>query len=356
VTLNVNELTRKLIDIPSLSGDEKLVGRFLQSQLESRGYVVEIQQVVDEAVSKDANERFNVIATTGLRPRVVLSTHMDTVPPYISSSENEEKIFGRGACDAKGIIAAQIMAAERLRAEGTQEIGLLFTVDEEQASLGAAVANKYHHEQPPEYLINGEPTDNKLASATKGSLRLEIRARGRAAHSAYPEQGESAIEKLLDVLESIRKCEWPGDEMLGPTTSNIGVIRGGTRANVVPEEAAAVLQIRLVSEAGAVKKMLENAVAGRAAVEYLSEHQPVRLHTVSGIEQCIVRFTTDIPYLSRWGKPLLLGPGSILNAHTDHEFISKQELAQAVDLYARLVHDLLARETQERDAVEGASR
>lgn len=348
VSMNVSELTRKLIDIPSVTGDEKLAGVFLKSHLERLGYVVELQEVADR--------RFNVIATTETPPRVVLSTHMDTVPPHIISSENEERIFGRGACDAKGIIAAQIIAADRLREEGIQEIGLLFTVDEEQGSLGAEVANKKKFEQPPEYLINGEPTDNNLASATKGSLRLRLHTKGRAAHSAYPEQGESAIEKMLDVLESIRRCEWPVDDLLGSTTCNIGVISGGTRANVVPEQASAVLQLRLVSKANPVKRILEDAIAGRVEVEYLSQHAPVRLQTMAGFKQCIVRFTTDIPYLSRWGTPLLLGPGSILNAHTDHEFVEKHELIEAVDLYARLVRALLAREPRVREALEGASR
>ena len=346
--MNVIELTRKLIDIPSVTGEEKLVGLFLKSHLEELGYLVEMQEV--------EKDRFNVFATTGAWPRVVLSTHLDTVPPHIVSSENEEKIFGRGACDAKGIIAAQIVAAERLREEGAREIGMLFTVDEEQGSLGAQVANKKNLAKPPEYLINGEPTDNKLASATKGSLRLKLRAKGRAAHSAYPEQGESAIEKLLDVLESVRKCQWPSDRLLGETTCNIGVIGGGTRANVVPEEAYAYLQMRLVSTAGAVKSILENAIAGRAQVEYSSEHEPIHLQTIDGFEPCLVRFTTDIPYLSKWGTPLLLGPGSILNAHTDHEFVEKRELTRAVDLYAKLARALLAREPRARQTVEGASR
>lgn len=346
--MNLNELTRKLIDIPSVTGDERLVGVFLKSHLEGLGYVVEMQEV--------EKDRFNVIATTGAWPRVVLSTHMDTVPPHMVSSENDERVFGRGACDAKGIIAAQIVAAERLREEGIQEIGLLFTVDEEEGSAGARVANENALEQPPEYLINGEPTDNNLARATKGSLRLKLRTKGRAAHSAYPEQGESAIEKMLDVLGSVRLCAWPTDELLGETTCNIGVIDGGTRANVVPEEAFADLQLRLVSKAGPVKSMLADAVAGRAEIEYLSVHEPVSLQTIAGFEQCVVRFTTDIPYLSKWGAPLLLGPGSILNAHTNHEFVEKQELHRAVDLYARLVRALLAREPEVREAVEGASR
>lgn len=331
--MNVNELTRKLIDIPSISGDEKRVGEFLTSYLEDRGYTVEQQEV--------AKDRFNVFAATDAPPRVVLSTHMDTVPPYIESREDEERIYGRGACDAKGIIAAQIMAAELLRGTGIREVGLLFTVDEEQGSLGAQVANKFKLERAPEYLINGEPTDNKLASATKGSLRLTLKTTGRAAHSAYPEQGESAIEKLLDALESIRTCEWPKDDLLGETTCNIGVINGGTRPNVVPAAAEAELQIRLVSKVESVKSILEKAVAGRAEIEYMSAHEPIYLKTVSGIEQCVVRFTTDIPCLSEWGKPLLLGPGSILNAHTDHEFVEKRELTEAVNLYVGIVRTLL---------------
>jgi acetylornithine deacetylase len=331
--MNLFALTRKLIDIPSVTGDEKVVGEFLGSHLEGLGYQVQMQEV--------EHERFNVIATNGASPRVVFSTHMDTVPPHIPSTEDEERIYGRGACDAKGIIASQINAAELLRADGVNEVGLLFTVDEETGSLGAQVANKNKPTRPPEYLINGEPTDNKLACATKGSLRLTLKTSGRASHSAYPEQGESAIEKLLDILEQIRRSDWPRDEILGETTCNIGVISGGTRANVVPDSAKAVLQLRLVSDVSRVKDILETAIDGRAEVEYLSEHDPVHLLAVEGIEQCVVRFTTDIPYLSNWGTPLLLGPGSILNAHTDREFVEKSELISAVDLYVQLARTLL---------------
>ena len=322
-----------LIDIPSVSGEEAEVGRFLASHLEGLGYRVESQEVEPG--------RSNVLATTRARPRVVLSTHMDTVPPFIPSAEDATHIRGRGACDAKGIIAAQVTAAERLRAEGVEELGLLFTVDEELGSLGARAADRHAMARGCEYLINGEPTDNKLAVGSKGSLRLRLVTEGRAAHSAYPERGESAVEKLLDVLADVRACRWPRDEFFGETTCNIGTVSGGTRPNVIPAAAAAELQIRLVTPSETVKKILEETLAGRARVEYLSAAEPVRMHPVEGFEREVVRFTTDIPYLSNWGAPLLVGPGSILDAHTDGERVSKRELEEAVGIYTRLVKSLM---------------
>lgn len=331
--MNLVELTRQLIDIPSITGDELEIGRFLASYLEKLGYHVELQEM--------AASRANVIATTANLPRLVLSTHMDTVPPHISSSEDDEYIYGRGSCDAKGIIAAQIFAAEKLRTEGLDEIGLLFTVDEEAGSEGARAANNHRLASAGRFLINGEPTENKLAVGTKGSLRLRIKASGHAAHSAYPELGESAIEKLLDVLNDIRNCAWPVDEYLGNTTCNIGTIKGGVRPNVIAESAEADLQIRLTTPAAPVKQTLEKTVDGRAYVEYLSVSEPVKLLAVDGFETSIVRFTTDIPHLTNWGTPLLLGPGSIHDAHTAHERVGKQELAEAVTSYETLVRILL---------------
>ena len=327
--------TRRLIDIPSVSGDEGAVARFLASHLEGVGYRVELQAV--------EGGRANVIATTDARPRVVLSTHMDTVPPHIAARADDDYIYGRGACDAKGIIAAQLAAAERLRGAGVEEIGLLFTVDEELGSLGARAANEHPAARACEYLINGEPTDNLLAAGSKGSLRARLKATGRAAHSAYPEHGESAVEKLLDVLADVRAHDWPHDDFLGATTCNIGTIAGGTASNVIPAAAEAVLHLRLVTDSAQAVKELERVAAGRVEVEVLSTSEPVRLHAVDDFEQTVVRFTTDIPYLSRWGTPLLLGPGSILDAHTAGERVSKSELARAVELYERLVRALLAR-------------
>ncbi|MDT4896869.1 MAG: acetylornithine deacetylase [Acidobacteriota bacterium] len=335
--MNLIELTRKLINIPSLTGDELEVGNFLSSYLKSLGYRVEVQEV--------AEHRANIIATTSARPLVVFSTHLDTVPPHINAREDGDYIYGRGACDAKGIMAAQIMAAEQLRAEGHTETGLLFTADEEAGSAGARAANRHPLAVACRYLINGEPTDNRLATGSKGSLRLSLRAEGRAAHSAYPEHGDSAIEKLLDILSDIRRFTWPSDEFFGETTCNIGTIQGGVRTNVIPAEANADLHFRLVTPAAAVKERLEELVAGRASVEYLSLTEPVRMLEVEGFKSCVVRFTTDIPHLSNWGTPLLLGPGSILDAHTDHERVGKRDLTEAVELYVRLARTLLARES-----------
>ena len=330
--MNILELTRRLIDIPSVTGEELAVGQFLSSYLEELGYRVERQEA--------APDRFNVIATTEAPPGIVFSTHMDTVPPFIESSEDEEFIYGRGSCDAKGIIAAQIFAAQRLRDAGVKDVGLLFTVDEELGSLGAQAANKHPVARECRFLINGEPTDSRLATGTKGSVRVIITTEGRAAHSAYPEAGESAIEKLLDILDDIRACEWPEDRFFGTTTCNIGVLNGGTRPNVIADKARAELQIRLGIDIEHVKRVLEAAVGTRGQLEYSSAHNPVRLFSVPGFEECVVRFTTDVPYLSEWGKPLLLGPGSILDAHTDHERISKRELEQAINLYLTLSKQL----------------
>ena len=333
--MNLFELTRHLIDIPSITGEEGAAGDFLASFLSDLGYRIETLPV--------SEKRFNVFATRNEPATIVFSTHIDTVPPFIPAREDDDYIYGRGSCDAKGIIAAQIFAAERLSAQEFNEVGLLFTVDEEMASAGAQLANKHTAAKDCRFLINGEPTDNKLAQGSKGSMRLHLSTKGRSAHSAYPEAGVSAIEKLLDVLDDIRRCQWPTDEFFGETTCNIGVVSGGTRPNVIPAEAAADFQIRLTKGVEEIKSLVDGVVAGRATTEYSTAHDPAHFFTIPGFEECIVRFTTDIPYLGNWGKPLLLGPGSILDAHTDHERVSKQELSEAVDLYVRLTEQLLKR-------------
>jgi acetylornithine deacetylase len=333
--MNLFKLTTSLMNIPSVSGDEEAVGFYLRDYLQSLGWTVELQ-----AVSENQN---NVIATLNDTPRVWLSTHIDTVPPFIPPTENDEKIYGRGACDAKGIIAAQITAAEQLRKEGIEDIGLLYTVEEERSSTGAKVVNNHPIAAKCEYMINGEPTDNDLAIGSKGTFRLNIKTTGKAAHSAYPEEGDSAIEKLLDILEVIRHTKFPNDDFFGETTVNIGTIDGGLALNIIPPKAEAGLAIRLTTKRAPIEEAVRSLVRDRAEIEILSCSEPVRMLQVDGFKQKVVRFTTDIPHMPNWGKPLLLGPGSILVAHTKDEFVLKKDLETAVTLYVNLVRKLLAR-------------
>jgi len=333
--MNLFELTKNLMNIPSVSGDEKAVGFFLRDYLESLGWTVELQKV-----SENQN---NVIAYLNDTPRVFLSTHIDTVPPFIAPSEDDEKIYGRGACDAKGIISAQITAAESLRKDGISDIGLLYTVEEETSSSGARAANNHPLAAKCEFLVNGEPTDNDLAIGSKGTFRLKILTEGKAAHSAYPEMGESAIEKLLQILQDVLKTEFPNDEFFGETTVNIGTIEGGLALNVIPPRAEAGIAVRLTTPRAEIEKMLEEIIENRGKIEVLSCSEPVKMLEIDGFNQKVVRFTTDIPYLTNWGQPLLLGPGSILVAHTSGEFVLKKDLETAVDLYINLVKKLLSR-------------
>ena len=274
-------------------------------------------------------------------PRVWFSTHIDTVPPFIPPTEDDEKIYGRGSCDAKGIIAAQITAAELLRKEGIEDIGLLYTVEEERASTGAKVANEHPLAAKCEYLINGEPTDNDLAIGSKGAFRAKIKTKGKAAHSAYPEQGDSAIEKLLDILEDVRHTKFPNDDFYGETTCNIATLDGGVALNVIPPNAEAGILIRLTTPDEPIRHALESLIRDRGELEVLSYSLPVKMLAVDGFKQKVVRFTTDIPHLGNWGQPLLLGPGSILVAHTKDEFVLKSDLEKSVRLYCDLVGELL---------------
>ena len=327
--MNLFELTKSLMSIPSVSGDEEAVGFYLRDHLQSLGWKVELQ-----AVSENQN---NVIAYLNDAPGVWLSTHMDTVPPFIPLTEDDEKIYGRGACDAKGIIAAQITAAEQLRKEGMTDVGLLYNVEEERSSTGAKVVNNHPLAAKCEYMINGEPTDNDLAIGSKGTFRLNIKTSGKAAHSAYPEEGDSAIEKLLDILEDIRHTKFPHDDFFGETTVNIGTIDGGTALNVIPPKAEAGLAIRLTTKRAPIEEAVRSLVRDRGEIEILSCSEPVRMLQVDGFKQKVVRFTTDIPHMPNWGTPLLLGPGSILVAHTKDEFVLKKDLETAVQLYVDLV-------------------
>jgi acetylornithine deacetylase len=329
-------LTRQLVDIESISGNEAAVGSYLYGELCRVGYQA-------RRIPVEGN-RFDVYATSPEQPHpeVVFSTHMDTVPPFIPSSEDATRIYGRGSCDAKGIIAAQIGAAERLRQQGIY-VGLLFVVGEERDSLGAKVANEYVASQQARscrYLVNGEPTENRIALASKGTLRVEVTASGRMAHSAYPELGESAIDKLLAALARLRAMPLPSDPEIGPCTLNIGLIEGGRAPNVIPDHAHADLLYRLVGPSQDLRRQILATAGEQVKVEFPLELPFLRLRTVDGLPTMIAAFTTDIPTLTNWGEPLLIGPGSIHVAHTEGEFIEKKQLADAVDLYCAIAKKL----------------
>jgi len=323
-------LTRELVDIDSTTGREGEAGRWIARTLAALGY-----EVTEQTVAPD---RFNVVAHCG-SPDVVFSTHFDCVPPFFPSREKRGRLFGRGACDAKGSLVAQIAAAERLRRSGRDRIGLLFVVGEERGSDGAKTANQ--HPMGSRFLIDGEPTDNRLGAATRGVYRVRLAATGRAAHSSRPELGESAIEKLVDALVLARAIDWPVDPELGRTFYVAGLLSGGVAPNVVPPAAEAELMFRTVGDHEAVREALVKNVGHLVALEDVLTVPTVRLRTLDGFETAVFSFTTDIPFLDRWGQPLLVGPGSVIDAHTADESVDVAELHRAADLYERLGRLLL---------------
>ena len=324
-------LTRRLIDIESITPNESGVGDFLCDELRRRGLEAR-KMPVDGA-------RANVLAAWPghAHPEVFFSTHMDTVPPFIASSEDDERIYGRGACDAKGIIAAEILAAEKLRGAGIF-VGLLFLVGEERDSIGARIANQ--QAMGARFMINGEPTENKLALASKGALQVELVARGKMAHSAYPELGESAIDKLVEALHRLQAMKLPEGADVGPCTKNVGLIQGGRAPNVVPDFAKANLFYRLVGPADALRREITETVGALAEVRFTRETPFLRLRTLDGLPTMVAAFTTDVPSLTNWGEPLLLGPGSIHVAHTEGEFVEKAQLREAVEIYCSMAKKL----------------
>ena len=330
-------LTRALVDIESITDNEEGAGNFLVEHLQS--FVQEHGGSVEKMPV--AANRFNVFAYFG-KPVVTLSTHYDTVPPFFPSREDDEFIWGRGACDTKGIISSMIHAVSELVREGTRDVGLLFVVGEERNSVGAYTASQ----QPrgSRFLINGEPTENKLALGSKGALRYEIVASGRMAHSAYPHLGESAIEKLLDALERIRRVRLPADPTLGPSTLNIGTIQGGRAPNVIPDAAKAEIFVRLVESGDTTREAIREAVGYLAEANEVLCIPALHLGALDGFETTVVSYTTDIPaFQGAWGEPFLFGPGTIHVAHTIEERVPKRELVDAVQMYKRMVRQLLSR-------------
>jgi len=325
-------LTRRLVDIESITPNEGAVGNFLCDDLRRRGF--------ESAAMPVEGARANVLATWPghPRPEIVFSTHMDTVPPFIPSSEDDTSIYGRGSCDAKGIIAAQVVAAEKLRSDGIY-VGMLFLVGEERDSIGAKAANQ--HPIGSRFMINGEPTDNCLAIATKGALHVELTARGKMAHSAYPELGESAIDKLVEALHRLHAMKLPENPDVGPCTRNVGSIQGGRAPNVISDTAKADLFYRLVGPADELRRQITETVGSLAEVSFTRETPFMLLRTLDGLPTVVAAFTTDIPSLSNWGEPLLLGPGSIHVAHTEGEYVEKAQLTEAVEMYCALAKQLV---------------
>lgn len=329
--VDLTALTRALVDIDSTTGREGDAGRWLAGYLRARGFTV-IEQPVDDG-------RINVIATTAPSPVVVLSTHIDCVPPFFPSRLEGDRLYGRGSCDAKGILAAQVAAVDRLRRDGESRVGLLFVVGEERGSDGARLANEAANGS--RFLVDGEPTDNRLGLATRGILRLRLRASGRAAHSSFPELGESAIDKLIDALVALRGIELPADDVLGRTHYTVGLISGGVAPNVVSPSAEAEVMFRTVSDSTEIRRAIA-ALEPRVSIEHVLEVPPVRLTTVPGFDAAVFPYTTDIPFLDRWGQPLLFGPGSIHTAHTADEFVPIAELEAAAAHYVTIARSLLS--------------
>lgn len=323
-------LTRQIVDLDSTTGREVQAAACVAAELRELGY-----RVVEQPVS---NGRFNVYASLDA-PVVVLSTHLDCVPPFFPSRVEGDRLFGRGTCDAKGIAVAQIAAAERLRAAGEQRVGLLFVVGEERGSDGAKLANTIA--PGSRFLINGEPTDNRLGRATRGLYRTRLRATGRAAHTSQPELGDSAIEKLIDALIRLRGVDWPVDADLGAAYYTVGLIKGGVAPNVVPAEAEAEVLFRSVGPHGPLRDLLDGCTREGITVDELLIVPPVKLTTMPDLPAAVFNFTTDIPFLGNWGAPLLVGPGSVTVAHTDHEYVELEDLQAAVDIYATLASRLM---------------
>jgi acetylornithine deacetylase len=329
-------LSRDLIDIDSTTGREAEAGEWIAACLERLGYAVTRQPVS----SAGGQARINVVATRR-EPLVAFSTHFDCVPPFFPSREESGRLYGRGACDAKGILVSQIAAAERLRAEGEDRVALVFVVGEERGSDGARAANRLA--RGSRFLINGEPTDNRLAQATRGIYRAKLRARGRAAHSSLPHLGESAIDKLIDALVELRRIEWPADAALGRAFYTVGLIEGGVAPNVVSPSASAEIMFRTTGEPGSLRALMEARLGALVSIEDVLVVPPVTLMTVPGFDTDVFSFTTDIPWLDGWGTPLLIGPGSATVAHTADEHVELAALDRAVDLYARLARTLMSR-------------
>ncbi len=324
------DIARRLIDIPSVTGEEKNVLLALEELLTGMGLPVERQMV--------AEDRWNIYAGWRGDDTVAFSTHVDTVPPWYPSRVEDDIVYGRGACDTKGIIASMLIAGERLIERGVPP-AYLFVVGEETDSIGARSATAGGARASA--IIVGEPTDNHLASGHKGVVSYYLRTTGIASHSAYPERGHSAIHDLLDIIRDIQSEDWGKNDILGDATLNIGLIKGGVALNTFAPEAEASFMHRIVDDAAARRQQVEDVVRGRAAITFQTISEPQFLETLPGFPVKSVNFGTDIPHMRPMGRCFLAGPGSVHDAHTDHERIGIEAMNEAVELYVKLYTDLM---------------
>jgi acetylornithine deacetylase len=334
MTIDPIALARQLIDIPSTTENELAVAEFLYDELSRQGYACRKQEV--------APNRVNVYASAGGQPRVVINSHIDTVPPWFASREDDEYLYGRGACDTKGIIAAMLAAGERLRARGVDEFAFLFVIAEETDSIGAKAANVEFANLGSEYVVVGEPTESTFARASKGAFTAIVRFDGIAGHSAYPERGDSAINKMVAAIAEINAADWGSHEVLGKSTVNVGVVRGGEKPNIIAASAECEMIFRIVRDPAEIREQLAQIVAKHGGTIIVERGNPPQFMIVpDGEPSTVVAFNTDVPWLGALGKPLLFGPGSILDAHGVDERIGKKELLVAVETYERIVMKLL---------------
>jgi acetylornithine deacetylase len=325
-------LARQLIDIPSTTENEGEIAQFLHRMLGEVGFASELQPVTET--------RFNVFATASKQPRVILNSHIDTVPPWFASREDQQFIYGRGACDTKGIIAAMLAAGERLR-EQRADFAFLFVVGEETDSIGAKCSAGALAGVRSKYVLVGEPTESKFARASKGALTAFVRFDGIAGHSAYPERGESAINKMVAAIAEINLADWGHDDILGKTTVNVGVVRGGEKPNIIAGSAECEMIFRLAGDYDRTLSKLDALVANHGGTITVSRGNPPQHMVVpDGAASTIVAFNTDVPHLRSLGEPLLFGPGSILDAHGPNERIGKKELLDSVETYVKTVMEL----------------
>ncbi|KAK0942696.1 hypothetical protein LTR29_005783 [Friedmanniomyces endolithicus] len=355
-------LHKNLTSIESITGNEKAVGDCLFSSLTSQGYKVERQYVEKEPA------RFNVFAWPGVAresAKVLVTSHIDTVPPFYPYKHHNKTISGRGSVDAKGSVATQVIAVNNLLSSGKlspDDIALLYVVGEEVGGDGMRAANAL--KLTPHTVIFGEPTEGKLASGHKGNLMIQLTAKGKAAHSGYPWLGRSANEVLVKTLAALMElgAKLPSSDKYGVTTLNIGHMEGGVASNVVAQDASASVAVRIAEGTPsfikgeitkavhkAVESFLDDGMKAENVIDIVfptSGYGPIDIDSdIAGFESMTVNYGTDIPWLNstvEGQKRYLYGPGSILVAHSDHEMLTEAQLEEAVEGYEKIILHALA--------------